>query len=138
LYFITSRFVFKYILSKLFLIPSQSNTDPITAVSNENMALELFTRGFSPVFLAPVFEEIFFRGFLLNALSQFVSPFLAITFSAAFFAVVHFQPNVLFSQFLVGIVLGAVYWQNKNLASSILMHSLWNLSTLISLLVAKH
>lgn len=84
---------------------------------------------------APVFEEIMFRGFLLPSLTRYLSVNQAIILSALIFAVAHLSLSEVLPLATLGTVLGIVYTRSRNLLAPILLHSLWNSGTLISLFV---
>jgi len=84
---------------------------------------------------APIFEEIMFRGFLLPSLTRYVSVTTAILISAFIFAVAHLSLSEVLPLATLGIVLGVVYTRSRNLLAPMLLHSLWNSGTLISLFV---
>ncbi|MEM8829428.1 MAG: CPBP family glutamic-type intramembrane protease [Cyanobacteria bacterium P01_G01_bin.19] len=84
---------------------------------------------------APIFEEIMFRGFLLPSLTRYVSVRSAILISAFIFAVAHLSLSEVLPLATLGIVLGVVYTRSRNLLAPMLLHSLWNSGTLISLFV---
>ena len=84
---------------------------------------------------APIFEEIMFRGFLLPSLTRYVSSRNAIVISALIFAVAHLSLSEVLPLMTLGIVLAVVYTRSRNLLAPILLHSLWNSGTLISLFV---
>ena len=84
---------------------------------------------------APVFEEIMFRGFLLPSLTRYISVRSAIFLSAFIFAVAHLSLSEVLPLATLGVVLGFVYTRSRNLLAPMLLHSLWNSGTLISLFV---
>jgi membrane protease YdiL (CAAX protease family) len=85
--------------------------------------------------LSPVVEEIFFRGFLYNALKIKISLIAAIIVQALFFSIVHFYDLVTsFSVFLIGIALAVAYEYRKTLLVPIFVHALRNALIAIPLL----
>jgi uncharacterized protein len=84
---------------------------------------------------APVFEETLFRGFFLTSLTRYIPTWQAIGLSGVVFAIAHLNLGDLLPLSLLGAVLGVVYLQSRNLLSSILLHSLWNSGSFISLLI---
>ena len=84
---------------------------------------------------APVFEEIMFRGFLLPSLTRYISVRSAIIISAFIFAIAHLSLSEVLPLATLGMVLGFVYTRSRNLLAPMLLHSLWNSGTLISLFV---
>ena len=82
--------------------------------------------------IAPVAEELLFRGILLKALSSHLPQSHALLWSALLFAVLHpisFFPLVL----ILGLCLGLIYMRTKNLMAPIMAHMLWNVFTLIQI-----
>ncbi|GFE69808.1 CPBP family intramembrane glutamic endopeptidase [Chroococcus sp. FPU101] len=84
---------------------------------------------------APFFEEVIFRGFLLPSLTRYLPVWGAIVVSSLIFALAHLNLSEVLPLATLGIVLGFVYTRSKNLLSSMLLHSLWNSGTLISLFI---
>jgi membrane protease YdiL (CAAX protease family) len=81
--------------------------------------------------LAPVGEELVFRGIVQQACRRMLSPIMAAILSGLLFAVLHFQPWFLAGLGLMGIVLGLVYELSGSLTATILVHSAYNLSVLL-------
>ncbi len=82
---------------------------------------------------APIFEEIMFRGFLLPSLTRYLPSWGAIALTSVLFAAAHLSLAEMLPLTVLGGILGFVYWRSRNLLASILLHSLWNSGTLISL-----
>ncbi|MDJ0363641.1 type II CAAX endopeptidase family protein [Hymenobacter sp. H14-R3] len=76
---------------------------------------------------APVFEELLFRGILLNGLLRNYSPAVAIGQSALLFGVFHFNPAQSLNAALMGLLLGWLYYQTRALGMCIGLHALNNL-----------
>ena len=72
--------------------------------------------------LAPVAEEAVFRGAILRSLLQHVRPVLAIVLSALLFALIHMNPAQLPHAFLVGLLLGWIYYRTGSIIPTILYH----------------
>lgn len=74
-------------------------------------------------FFAPIIEEIIFRGIIQKGLiNKGVKPRNAIIISALIFGLVHFNPWQFIGAFLLGLVLGVVYFKTKSLLMPILLH----------------
>lgn len=82
---------------------------------------------------APLFEEIVFRGFLLPSLTRYVPVWGAIALSSLVFSLAHLSLSEVLPLTALGMVLGVVYTRSRNLLAPILLHSLWNGGTLLSL-----
>lgn len=80
----------------------------------------------SLVVLAPVAEEVLFRGYLFGKLQKNVATWIAILISSAVFAAVHLAWNVGIDVFALGIVLCLLRILSKSLWPSILLHMLKN------------
>lgn len=79
------------------------------------------------VTLAPIWEEIFFRGILLIVLSKLAKPILAIIISSIIFALFH--PAILVLTFVAGVILSIMAIKTKSLVPGIVTHAIWNLYT---------
>lgn len=74
-------------------------------------------------FFAPIIEEIIFRGIIQKGMiNNGIKPRNAILVSALIFGIVHFNPWQFIGAFLLGIVLGVVYFKTKSLLMSIFLH----------------
>jgi membrane protease YdiL (CAAX protease family) len=77
--------------------------------------------------LAPVAEELFFRGFLYMALRQRLGIAAAVTISSLVFAVGHIDAlGVVAASFIIGIALALVYEYTRSLWVAIAIHAFNN------------
>ena len=77
--------------------------------------------------MAAVGEELFFRGILQRIFIQaFKSPWIGIVITAAIFSAVHGQFLGFIPRFILGIVLGALYWYSGSLWPSMAGHFVFN------------
>ncbi len=92
---------------------------------------------FSAVVLAPISEEIFFRGLFQSMIRKYTGrPWVAIITSAALFAVFHFAcPQTIPALLALGIVLGYNYARTGRLLAPILIHAIFNTVTIISFMM---
>ncbi|NFE71823.1 CPBP family intramembrane metalloprotease [Clostridium botulinum] len=79
------------------------------------------------VIMAPIFEEIVYRGIMLDELLVKYNYKKAIIISALIFAVIHLNFVQLTDAFIAGIILGTVYCKTKCLIPCIIIHFLNNL-----------
>jgi len=88
---------------------------------------------FSAVVLAPLGEEIFFRGLLQSMLRRYLRrPWAAILVASLFFAVAHYTvPVSLPAMFALSLALGYNYERTGRLYAPILMHALFNAVNII-------
>ncbi|MEB3233567.1 MAG: type II CAAX endopeptidase family protein [Leptolyngbyaceae bacterium] len=99
----------------------------------DGVALGVFF--FTAAIAAPLFEELFFRGFLLPSLTRYTSTWGAIALSSLLFATAHLSVSEILPLTVLGIVLGFVYSRTNNLLAPMMVHSLWNSATMLGLLV---
>lgn len=81
--------------------------------------------------LPALFEELFFRGFLQQALGKVVPPFGAIAISAAVFSLLHLQFLVFFPRFVLGLVLGYFFWRTGKMWVNVAAHFTFNLLNVV-------
>ena len=81
--------------------------------------------------LAPLLEEVVFRGFLLVSLTKWLPTPGAVLFSSVIFGAAHFAPRDFPQLVTLGIVLGFSYARTRNLLTPMFIHSLWNSGVLI-------
>lgn len=83
---------------------------------------------------APIFEEIFFRGVLLNAIwARTASKWAGILLSALVFSILHPQLYLgWIAIFAIGVMLGAVFVEKRSLIPCIWMHALNNTLALLA------
>ena len=79
------------------------------------------------VVMAPIFEEIVYRGIMLDELLLKYNCKKAVIISALIFAVIHLNFIQLTDAFIAGIILGTVYCKTKSLIPCITIHFLNNL-----------
>ena len=85
--------------------------------------------------LAPVLEEVVFRGFLLVSLSKWMPAPAAVLASSTLFAAAHFAPRDAPQLLALGLVLGFSYVRTRNLLVPVVVHGLWNSGVLVALTV---
>ncbi|MBW4643559.1 MAG: CPBP family intramembrane metalloprotease [Goleter apudmare HA4340-LM2] len=101
--------------------------------SRDSAALGIFF--LTAAIAAPLFEEVLFRGFLLPSLTRYLSVWGAILVSSLLFALAHLSLSEILPLTALGIVLGVVYTRSRSLLAPMLLHSLWNSGTLLSLFI---
>lgn len=81
----------------------------------------------SIAFLAPILEEVLFRGAIQGYLTRRMkNPWFAIIISALIFGIFHMNPIQIVYATLLGIVFGWIYYRTGNLLSVIVGHVLNN------------
>jgi membrane protease YdiL (CAAX protease family) len=104
------------------------NSDQVqnTGFSGLSQGFEYVLAFATLVIIAPVSEEILFRGYLLGKLRKYVPVWVAILVTSLLFAIVHFQFNVGVDVFALSIVLCLLRIGTGRLWPSILLHMIKN------------
>ena len=78
------------------------------------------------IVMAPILEEILFRGVIQGSAMSRFGAMRAIFISSAVFGLIHIMPQQVIYAFVVGLVLGYVYWKTKSIMSVITIHAFNN------------
>lgn len=107
-----------------------SLNNALSSMSTDTVGIYILT-----VLFAPVLEEILFRGIIQKGLiNKGVKPINAIFISALTFGIFHLNPWQSVNAFLLGLVLGLVYYKTKSLLMPILLHGFNNFVSAYTLL----
>lgn len=85
--------------------------------------------------IAPITEELIFRGAIYRFLKSKISPLLALSISALVFAWVHCNILSFLPLLLIGLLLARSYEKTGHILTPIVFHSLFNANTLVLLLL---
>ena len=84
------------------------------------------------VILAPLGEEIVFRGFLQQILEKHWKDITqAILFTSLIFSLIHMNPYWFVQIYFLGIILGFLAWKTKSILAPLILHSLNNSMALL-------
>ena len=120
------------------LIDNQNGSNPLLEiVLNNNNYFSFVLLFLTTTLIAPLFEEVIFRGVLLPILSREFGIILGITISAFIFALAHLSISEMPPLFILGIGLGITRLISGRLSSSVIMHSLWNGMTFLNLFLLR-
>jgi uncharacterized protein len=133
------------VATPIVIVVSLLNEQIWKGQGGSNPILQIVLEGKDPIALllffltaavaAPLFEEFLFRGFLLPSLTRYVPVWGSIGLSGLLFGVAHLSFSEIIPLTTLGIILGVVYTRTRNLLAPMLLHSLWNSTTLISLYI---
>ncbi|HIA24139.1 MAG TPA: CPBP family intramembrane metalloprotease, partial [Candidatus Marinimicrobia bacterium] len=94
-----------------------------------NMAVFLM---FGIVVLAPLGEEILFRGFLQKFLEEHWQDVTrAVLVTSLFFAIIHLNPFWLIQIYILGVILGFLAWRTGSIWAGFILHAANNLVALL-------
>lgn len=126
-----SRLVFEPLFDESFVNPQLDAVAP-DGFSWTNLILMLALAGI----LAPLIEELMFRGLLYPLLRRSLRFFAAAMISALCFAMLHWIPPLIPAFTIIGFVLAAAREMSGSLWPPIIIHGLFNAINIISLYAA--
>lgn len=91
----------------------------------------LFLLAVLVIAIAPVVEELFFRGLLQRTVARWVPPLAAVVISALLFGITHFQPIQLLGLIAFGCVLGVLAQRSGRLGQSVIAHMSFNAASVL-------
>ena len=115
-------------LGRLLPEPGEMIKQLLESMTQGNMILNFI----SVCIFAPFFEEWLCRGMVLRGLlGSNVKPAWAIVISALFFALIHMNPWQALPAFVIGSMMGYVYYRTGSLKLTMLMHFTNNFLSLV-------
>ena len=131
-----------FILSILVLysnlkIPGFQAQESIIPVFGED-TISIIVAGVIAVVVAPLVEEIFFRGFVLRSLSNKWGIVVGNITTAAIFAVFHMQWQNIIPIFILGLIINSTVIRSKSIVPAIAFHAFNNaVAFVVSILMIK-
>lgn len=107
--------------------------ETVKIFKNSGSVVSKVLLGVLAVVVAPLTEEIFFRGFLYSVIKRFTDRWFAAVFSALVFAAVHQHVGSLVPLFLLAIGFALAYEATGCLLVPVFMHALFNAGNLLAL-----
>jgi hypothetical protein len=129
------------VLLPLLYLPFRSwfDEDDLSAPAEDLLAdfngILLVLMGVGVVLVAPVVEELFFRGLLLGTVRERWGTFAAVIGSSLFFGATHFQPLQFAGLTAAGLVFAAAVVRTGRLGSAIAVHVGFNATTFAALVL---
>jgi len=123
-------------LAKLINVPTAINpaVEILLKISDKPTIFALFLQA---AILAPLSEELFFRGFLYKMFRTKHTFFISASVTSLFFAVIHGTPQDILPLAILGAALCYVYEKTQDITVPVIMHALHNSLSLTYLLVMK-
>ena len=138
--FFLLMFLWVNIMTKIF--PSTQNGSAIVKEAANLTGISYFvTRILYGSLIAPIVEELVFRGLLMTALSKFKKYYIDVIISSTLFSLIHvLQYGWVLTDFIVyagaGLILCMLFCYTRSIYWSMALHILWNTFLIIvSLLV---
>ena len=85
------------------------------------------------VIMAPVMEETLFRGIIQSSVSQRYGAITGIVLSSLIFGAFHIIPQQAVNAFVVGLILGYIYYRSGSLSTVIFIHAANNAIAMLTL-----
>ena len=76
--------------------------------------------------VTPIVEELLFRGFVLDLLSEAYGKWTSIFISSIIFGLLHIFPFTILNAFCGGLIYGYIRIHTNSLWPPIILHALWN------------
>jgi len=76
--------------------------------------------------IAPLTEELFFRGFMLQTISRKISPVWGVILTTMIFAGIHFEFQSIMPLLILSLVLNILFIKTKSIWPGIIFHILNN------------
>ncbi len=89
------------------------------------------------IVVAPIGEEIFFRGFLHKGLRRRLPVWAAAVLSSLLFGLVHVYPLLIPSLFVVGLGLALLYERRQSLLAPVVAHAAFNIVGFIAIALGR-
>ena len=111
-------------LPRFLMAQYTSVSDGLRTGTDQMLAL------FSTILLAPLAEELIFRGYMLNRLMGWFTPERAVLISSVLFALCHVSIIWMLYALLMGVMLARVALKEDNIIYSMVLHVGFNLNVL--------
>jgi membrane protease YdiL (CAAX protease family) len=110
-------------------VETQQDTVKLLKETGDTTVLVLMA--VAAVVVAPICEEVVFRGFLYPVARRFAGMWPAVIFSAVVFAVAHSSLVALLPLAVFGVVLAVIYERTQSIWAPIAAHALFNAATVL-------
>lgn len=119
-----------------FLEPKNEKQPIVQALLNTDSTIAILVMSFLAIVLAPLLEEIVFRGFMYQCLRKYIGRVFAAIITAFLFAMVHPNPVMtLFPLMFLGLMFVVAYEKSGTLVAPMVMHGTFNATSIILMLL---
>ncbi|MFC7338382.1 type II CAAX prenyl endopeptidase Rce1 family protein [Haloferula chungangensis] len=120
------------------LLGNDGKQDVVKAFSETDSPLVLGTLVVMAVVIAPLTEEVMFRGYFYPVAKRYIGRVEAIVFSSLIFAVIHHNAMALVPLFILAVLLALAYEFTGSIWAPIGIHALFNGATVGAQLAIKY
>lgn len=124
-------FINQYLLTNVFDIEIKQQ-DILEKFKELEKTYEITIFFIASVIVAPLYEELLFRGIIFPKLIQKTNFLIALFLSSFVFAVLHFHLSALLPLFSLSIILSFTYLHSSSLWPCISLHALFNLISIVA------
>ena len=111
--------------------------DSVRALQKQDDAAFLVLMRFSAIVVAPICEEVIFRGYLYGVAKRYCGPVAAALCTALIFAAAHASLVALLPLALFGLLLAWLYERTGSLWAPIAAHACFNAATVVQLMMLQ-
>ncbi len=133
---IASGFIVNFVLRVFGIEPEQQNI--INNILSENSSGVFAFMIFFGIIVAPIAEELLFRGFMQPALRITYGKLQTVLISGFVFALIHWNAQVFLQIFILGLLLAYLFETTGSLVAPITVHVCHNTATLALLISYNH
>jgi membrane protease YdiL (CAAX protease family) len=120
------------------IVRAITGSEPTSSTAlDDTSGVWLVLNALMAVFLAPICEEVYFRGFLFQGLRGRMRFVWAGLLSGSFFAFVHVEPIRFFGLAVMGLILASVFEHRRTLVSSMAAHATVNVVAVVLLITLR-
>lgn len=114
--------------------PDMSGQEAVEAFRKSSDPLAKGLLIFSAAIIAPLVEELFFRGFIYGVMKRYTDGLFAALCSSILFAIVHMHVGTLLPLTLLALIFCALYERTGSLLVPMLLHAVFNSVSLMVML----
>lgn len=119
------------------LTGGNSTQDAVKLLRESTDDLAVGLMAFSAAIVAPIAEEIIFRGYLYPVAKKFSGPWIGMLFSSLVFAAGHGNVPLMLPLFLLGMIMAYSYEKTGSILAPISIHFCFNSATVLMQLAAR-
>lgn len=119
-----------FILPILMKIPESDSLIQAEQTLNTSIVYAIL----SACIIAPIIEEVVFRGIILNGMLKRYSPTTAIVISSLIFAIIHGNIHQAVNAFVLALIIGYVFYKTRSIYLAIFCHFINNASAFFLLM----
>lgn len=112
------------LIGVIFIIASSFALLPLNQIFPQDV--DVYGKGvftlLTIVVIAPILEELIFRGRLYNLFGKNISPLASALCTSLIFGVVHFEPVVILGAALIGFMFSCLYLYKRSIITPIILH----------------